>query len=153
MKFRCFQVEFRRNLENIQMFLDRIQTEFRRNLDIIQKKFRGFQIKFRLNLDEIQLFLEYFRIFQKKFRRNLEEIQKEIRRNLEEIRTDIEKKLDKIQMYGKKISHFQIIIRQNLGIIQMNLDIGCPKKLDKIQTKFRHPIKNLDKFSMCSKFF
>ncbi len=80
-------------------------------------------------------------------------MQKKFRRNLEEIRTDIEKKLDKIQMYAKKIRHFQIILRQNIDIIQMNLDIGCPKNLDKIQTKFKQPMKNLVKFSMCSKFF
>ena len=56
-------------------------------------------------------------------------------------------------MYAKKIRHFQIIFRQNLDIIQMNLDIGCAKNLDKIQIKFRQPIKNLNKFSMCSEFF
>ncbi len=56
-------------------------------------------------------------------------------------------------MSAKKNGHFQIIFRQNLDIIQMNSDIACPKNLDKIQTKFRQPMKKLDKFSMCSKFF
>ncbi len=56
-------------------------------------------------------------------------------------------------MYAKKFRQFQIKFRQNLDIIKMNLDIGRPKNLDKIQTKFRHPLKKLDKFSMCSKFF
>ncbi len=92
-------------------------------------KFRCFQTEFRQNLDRIQ----------KKFRRNLEEIKKKLEQTLK-------KKLDKIQMYAKKFRQFQTKFRQNLDIIQINLDI-------KIQTKFRHPLKNLDKFSMCSKFF
>ncbi len=36
-------------------------------------------------------------------------------------------------MYAKQLRHFKIIFRQNLDLIQINLDIGCPKKLDKIQ--------------------
>ncbi len=54
-------------------------------------------------------------------------------------------------MYPKKNRRFQIIFRQNLDIIQIDMD--CPKTLDKIQTKFRQPMKKLDKFSMCSEFF
>ncbi len=83
-----------------------------------------------------------------KFRRNIEEIQTIFRRNLDETRTDIKNILDKIQMYPKNIKCFQIIFRQNLDIIQMNLDMECPKNLDKIETKFRQPMENLDKFSM-----
>ncbi len=56
-------------------------------------------------------------------------------------------------MYPKTIRRFEIKFRQNLDIIQMNLNMNCPKNLDKIQTKFRQPMENLDKFSMCSKFF
>ncbi len=48
---------------------------------------------------------------------------------------------------------FQIIFRQKLDIIQMNLDMDCPKNLDNIQTKFRQTMEKLDKFSMYSKFF
>ena len=68
----------------------------------------------------------------------LEQTLKKIRQNLD---------------VSKQISCFQIIFRQNLDIIQINLDIGCPKNLDKIQTKFRQAKKNLNKFRLCSKYF
>ncbi len=63
------------------------------------------------------------------------------RTNLEEIRTDIEFFFTKFRCMQKKLK-FQIIFRQNLDIIQMSLDICCPKNLDKKQTKFRQPMKN-----------
>ncbi len=56
-------------------------------------------------------------------------------------------------MYPKKIDVFRQYIDKNLDIIQMNLEMACPKNLDKIQTKFRQPMKNLDKFRLGSKFF
>ena len=67
-------------------------------------------------------------------------------------RTDIEIKFRQNLDVPKK-NCFQIIFRKKLDIIQMDLDMDCPKNLDKIQIKFREPIKYLDKFSMCSKFF
>ena len=85
-----------------------------------------------------------------KFRRNLVEIQTKFRRNLEEIRTQ---NLDKIQMYPKTFRCFQIIFRQNLDIIQMNLDMDCPKNLDKIQTKFRHEEFRHEKFRQIQHVF
>ena len=81
-----------------------------------------------------------------KFRRNLDEIQKKSE-------WTFKKKWINLDVSKKKIRRFQNKFRQNLDIIQMNLDMDYPKNLDKIQSKFRQPMKKLDKFSMCSKFF
>ena len=118
------------------------------NLDRIQYKFRGFLTKVRYNLEEIELFLDVIQKNldknQKKFRRNLDEIQTKFRQNLGEIQKKLEQTLKKNQTnldVSKKIFRlFKNKFRQNLDISQMNLDMDCPKKLDKIQSKFRQPI-------------
>ena len=73
----------RSKLDEIQMFLDRVQKKFRNYVDEIQiflTEFRGFQIKYRCFQTELRRNLDIIQVF---FRINLEEIQKKFRRNLD----------------------------------------------------------------------
>ena len=65
-----------------------------------------------------------------KFRRNLDEIQTKLEQTVKKNQTNLD-------VSKKKFTLFQNKFRQNLDISQMNLDMDCPKNLDKIQLKFR----------------